>query len=219
MSLTTAGPAHRVQSAVEDYGYPLGHLGHLTTEEEEAFENFKLMCEEKGYYKPGSEHDIGTHDDATLLYVLPKLKIFQTLTVHSRFLRARRFVVPEAYKQFVETEEWRKANELDKLYETIDLDHYEETRRLVDIPPILLPSKSDEARSIRNGQAAAIVEVFLSTFSKSNTSIRKQWPPTRGLRRKQPQRHRQMGKPAQSSFASSLYTKTWSDSLCLSAPL
>ncbi|KAF4632106.1 hypothetical protein G7Y89_g6025 [Cudoniella acicularis] len=50
-----------------------------------------------------------------------------------RFLRARRFVVPDAFKQFQETEDWRKANELDMLYETIDLEHYEETRRLVGI--------------------------------------------------------------------------------------
>ncbi|CAL3963094.1 unnamed protein product, partial [Diplocarpon coronariae] len=31
---------------------------------------------------------------------------------------------------FKETEDWRKANQLDILYETIDLQQYEETRRL-----------------------------------------------------------------------------------------
>lgn len=40
----------------------------------------------------------------------------------------------DALKQFSETEEWRKENELDQLYETIDLEHYEETRRLVKSP-------------------------------------------------------------------------------------
>lgn len=40
----------------------------------------------------------------------------------------------DALKQFSETEEWRKENELDQLYETIDLEHYEETRRLVKPP-------------------------------------------------------------------------------------
>ncbi len=64
--MSTAGPAHRVQSAVVEYGYPQGHLGHLSDEEEAAFKNFKILCEEKGYYKPGEG---GTHDDATLLYV------------------------------------------------------------------------------------------------------------------------------------------------------
>ncbi|KAL2070231.1 hypothetical protein VTL71DRAFT_13257 [Oculimacula yallundae] len=109
--MATAGPAHRVQSAVVEYGYPSGHLGHLSDEEEAAFKNFKILCEEKGYYTPGES---GTHDDATLL----------------RFLRARRFAVADAFQQFQDTEDWRKANQLDTLYETIDLQQYEETRRL-----------------------------------------------------------------------------------------
>ncbi|TVY89380.1 SEC14 cytosolic factor [Lachnellula willkommii] len=113
--MSTAGPAHRVQSAVVEYGYPQGHLGHLTADEETAFLNFKTLCAEKGYYKPGAgKDDIPSHDDPLLL----------------RFLRARRFQVQEAFKQFQDTEDWRKANQLDKLYETIDLDEYEETRRL-----------------------------------------------------------------------------------------
>lgn len=117
-----SGPAHRVQSAVEEFGYPQGHLGHLNPEQETAFRNFKLMCAEHGYYKPGNGADVeASHDDALLL----------------RFLRARRFVVADAYKQFSETEDWRKVNHLDQLYETIDLEHYEETRRLVCYSAIL----------------------------------------------------------------------------------
>ncbi|KAF7947987.1 hypothetical protein EAE96_009056 [Botrytis aclada] len=111
----SSGPAHRVQSAVVEYGFPQGHLGHLTTEEEAALNNFKVVCAEKGLYKPGNGSDEpASHEDATLL----------------RFLRARRFIVVDALKQFSDTEEWRKENELDQLYETIDLEHYEETRRL-----------------------------------------------------------------------------------------
>ncbi|CZT51852.1 related to phosphatidylinositol/phosphatidylcholine transfer protein [Rhynchosporium secalis] len=109
--MSTAGPAHRVQSAMVEYGFPSGHLGHLSPEEETAFQNFKTLCEEKGCYTPGES---GTHDDATLL----------------RFLRARRFSVADAFKQFQDTEEWRKANQLDTLYETIDLQQFEETRSL-----------------------------------------------------------------------------------------
>lgn len=48
-----------------------------------------------------------------------------------RFLRARRFVGSDAFTQFKDTEDWRKANQLVELYETIDLEHYEETRQLV----------------------------------------------------------------------------------------
>lgn len=67
--MSTAGPAHRVQSAVVEYGYPNGHLGHLTTEEEAAFKNFKLLCTDKGEYKPAEGETPASHDDATLLYV------------------------------------------------------------------------------------------------------------------------------------------------------
>lgn len=51
-----------------EYGYPQGHLGHLTDEEEAAFQNFKVLCAEKGYYKPATEERQESHDDATLLY-------------------------------------------------------------------------------------------------------------------------------------------------------
>ncbi|RFU32097.1 hypothetical protein B7463_g4250, partial [Scytalidium lignicola] len=111
----TSGPAHRVQSAAVEYGYPIGHLGHLTEEEESALKEFKTVCKEKGYYKPGNgPAEPPSHDDATLL----------------RYLRARRFNVQDAWKQFEDTENWRKSNQLDLLYETIDLNHYEETRVL-----------------------------------------------------------------------------------------
>lgn len=69
--MSTSGPAHRVVSAVEQYGFPNGHIGHLTPEEEETLKIFKHYCEEKGFYKPGDGADeYGTHDDATLLSVL-----------------------------------------------------------------------------------------------------------------------------------------------------
>jgi hypothetical protein len=69
-SPTTAGPAHRVQSAVEVYGYPHGHLGHLTPEEEDTLKQFKALCEENGYYNPGKgASEPPSHDDATMLSV------------------------------------------------------------------------------------------------------------------------------------------------------
>jgi hypothetical protein len=73
LSAATAGPAHRVQSAVEEYGYPQGHIGHLSPDQEAAFKNFKLVLEENGLYKPGTgEEEPGTHDDATLLHESPQ---------------------------------------------------------------------------------------------------------------------------------------------------
>lgn len=64
----TSGPAHNVKStgstAGHEIGYPHGHLGHLTADEENAFRNFKLFLQDKGLYKPGPP---ASHDDATLL--------------------------------------------------------------------------------------------------------------------------------------------------------
>ena len=40
----------------------------------------------------------------------------------------------EAFKQFKDTEDWRKSNKLDQIFETIDIDEFEQTRRLVRAP-------------------------------------------------------------------------------------
>lgn len=50
-----------------------------------------------------------------------------------RFLRARRFVPQDAVQQFSDTERWRAENQIDTIYENIDVKDYEETRRLVSI--------------------------------------------------------------------------------------
>jgi len=129
--MSTAGPVHRVQSAVEVYGYPQGHIGHLTADEQNAFNDFKALLIEKGLYKPQSDTDeYGTHDDATLLYD-PFFNSLSSADYTSRFLRARRFQIQDAFKQLKDTEDWRKATQLDQLYETIDVEQYDETRKLV----------------------------------------------------------------------------------------
>ncbi|KAK4247314.1 CRAL-TRIO domain-containing protein [Corynascus novoguineensis] len=105
-------PAEKVLSVGgHDVGYPHGHLGHLTEEEENRLRLFKDFLEEKGLYKGGPP---ASHDDQTLL----------------RFLRARKWSINDAYGQFKDTEEWRQANQLEVLYDTIDVDAYEQTRSL-----------------------------------------------------------------------------------------
>ena len=47
-----------------------------------------------------------------------------------RYLRARKFAPQEAFVQFKMTEKWRADNDLETLYETIDLDEYEATARV-----------------------------------------------------------------------------------------
>lgn len=110
-SSATAAPATKVQSATTEYGYPHGHLGHLTADEETAFAHFKTYLAERGLYQPGPPP---SHDDTVLL----------------RFLRARRWVPADAAKQFQETEEWRASVHIDLLYDTIDVAAYDESRQL-----------------------------------------------------------------------------------------
>ncbi|KAI4244552.1 MAG: hypothetical protein L6R42_010438 [Xanthoria sp. 1 TBL-2021] len=45
-----------------------------------------------------------------------------------RYLRARKFVPQDAFVQFKDTEKWRKDNNLDALYEKIDIQDYQEAR-------------------------------------------------------------------------------------------
>jgi hypothetical protein len=100
----------------ESFQYPAAHLGHLTAAQQEALNAFKLLCQEGDYFKPAGTDGVveATHDDETLL----------------RYLRARRFVPQEAFKQFKDTEEWRKENNIVELYDTIDINEYESCRRL-----------------------------------------------------------------------------------------
>ncbi|KAI1822260.1 CRAL-TRIO domain-containing protein [Xylaria intraflava] len=94
-----------------EVGYPAGHQGHLTEHETEALADFKRLLEEKGAYQPGPP---ASHDEPTLL----------------RYLRARKWVPQDAYVQFSETEKFRAANEIEKLYDTIDIESYEASRKL-----------------------------------------------------------------------------------------
>ncbi|KAI7540877.1 CRAL/TRIO domain-containing protein [Hortaea werneckii] len=98
----------------ESYTWPAAHVGHLNESQQTQLDKFRCLCESKGYYTPATEDTPATHDDETLL----------------RYLRARKFNPEQAFDQLKDTEDWRKANDLDNLYETIDIDEYEQTRRL-----------------------------------------------------------------------------------------
>lgn len=50
--------------------------------------------------------------------------------LHSRYLRARRWVPADALTQFAETEAWRKQTDIDTLYRTISHPAYDGARRL-----------------------------------------------------------------------------------------
>lgn len=44
-----------------------GHLGHLTAEEQNAFEKFKKISAEGGFYTPATADTKASHDDGTLV--------------------------------------------------------------------------------------------------------------------------------------------------------
>ncbi|KAI1983429.1 hypothetical protein LOZ53_005858 [Ophidiomyces ophidiicola] len=92
-----------------------GHLNHLTPPQARALDEFKAACLEKNLYSPAADEGrAASHDDPTLL----------------RFLRARKFDVNGALQQFQTTEDWRKTNQIDALYENFDVDSYDEARRV-----------------------------------------------------------------------------------------
>ena len=52
---------------VDSFQYPSGHLGHLSQPQKDALETFKQLCEENGYYKPGTGSELASHSDETML--------------------------------------------------------------------------------------------------------------------------------------------------------
>ncbi len=44
-----------------------GHLGHLTAQEEAAFQSFKTLCAEQGFYQPVTDKLPASHDDGTMV--------------------------------------------------------------------------------------------------------------------------------------------------------
>lgn len=79
----------------------------------QSLETFKAKLRNAGLYQPASDDTAASHDDITLL----------------RFLRARRYDVDKAQKQFSDTQAWRKQHNVDELFRTFDVNEMELARR------------------------------------------------------------------------------------------
>ncbi|GLB45504.1 putative CRAL TRIO domain-containing protein [Lyophyllum shimeji] len=90
-----------------------GHLGHLSTSQEEAFELFKASLVNAKLYASPTDLGEASHDDPTIL----------------RFLRARGFSPVAAARQFAAAEKWRKENDVDNLYKSFDPVEFESAKR------------------------------------------------------------------------------------------
>jgi len=91
-----------------------GHIGHLTLSQEKSLETFKQSLHKADLYNPkADEGGCPSHDDTTLL----------------RFLRARRFDVGKAHRQFADTANWRAEHDVENLYATFDPEEMESAKR------------------------------------------------------------------------------------------
>ncbi|KAF9555314.1 CRAL/TRIO domain-containing protein [Agrocybe pediades] len=92
-----------------------GHLGNLTTEQEQALVVFKENLTKAGLYTAADndENKVASHDDPTLI----------------RFLRARNFNPAAAQKQFADAENWRKKHNVPKLFSEINAEDLEHSRK------------------------------------------------------------------------------------------
>ena len=49
-----------------------GHVGHLTTQEESALDQFKQLSAKQGFYTPATDTKKASHDDGALVYAILK---------------------------------------------------------------------------------------------------------------------------------------------------
>ena len=137
------------------------------------------------------------------------------VTLSSRYLRARKFVPQDAFAQFKDTEIWRRDNDLDALYEKIDIRDYQEARSVVGESFPKQASFKLTIRSTHNGQVVEINAAYLYISTRLANLIRRRWLPI-PLPHPRPRR-KALRRPG--CFGSSLFTRTLPASLCLYALL
>ena len=89
-----------------------------------------------------------------------------------RYLRARKFVPRDALAQFNDTEQWRKFNNLEALYEQIDISDYREARGVVSMASSTI-KLALMTFSTLNGQVVETSVGYRSIFSRWGSWIRR----------------------------------------------
>ena len=91
------------------------YLRALTSSQRKALEDLKALCAQSKVCWRISQSVATTNDDVTLL----------------RYLRARSWKAPAAFKQYSATVAWRKKIQLDEIYRTADIEHFEAISRVM----------------------------------------------------------------------------------------
>ena len=84
-----------------------GHVGHLTTQEESALDQFKQLSAKQGFYTPATDTKKASHDDGTLVYAILKLlshpaKPAQSLPPSSEVRPSRRLCPVQGYRDMAQ---------------------------------------------------------------------------------------------------------------------
>ena len=132
------------------------------------------------------------------------------MTFSSRYLRARKFVPQDAFAQFKDTEIWRKENDLDALYEKIDIRDYQEARSVVSGSSLKQASFKLTIQSTHNGQVVETNAAYLYISTRSANLIRRRWLPIAPPHPKP--RPKALHRPG--CFGFSLFTRTSPASSC-----
>ncbi|PFH57738.1 hypothetical protein XA68_14647 [Ophiocordyceps unilateralis] len=141
--------------------YPRGHVGHLTSSQQEALGQFKALLEAQGLWRRGPPVSL---DDGNLL----------------RFLRARQWIPDNAAEQFRSSLNWLTVADMDKLRSTLDVEDWKQSRASVPAwtgrrdkrgQPVYYvdAGAAKEKAWTENGQASAI-RAFCAQRSKSGAS-------------------------------------------------
>ena len=67
MAEATKVPSKNTLTLRKEYGYPNGHLGHLTEPQETALVKFKELSAKESLYTPAKDGKPASHDESVML--------------------------------------------------------------------------------------------------------------------------------------------------------
>lgn len=109
----------------------------IDNNQEAILTKFKQVLQSRALYTPATETGKASHLDCDLMYVdlIPRTCLLLTKALsHRRFLKARKWDIEGATKQFGDVETWRKTDRIDELYQNFDVEEFQTARQYVCFP-------------------------------------------------------------------------------------